>query len=114
MANESDQLPKESHDRILREEILTQRNFIDATPQDRPKAIILAGQPGAGKGTLGGRAEIELGNNVVTVDPDALRDYHPSVDGFRRETPYTWSGRTHADASQWADELREADRKSVV
>lgn len=108
MAIESDQLSKEAHDRILREEILTQRNFVDATPQERPKAIILAGQPGAGKGTLGGRAEIELGNNVVTVDPDALRDYHPSVDGFRRETPYTWSGRTHVDASQWADELRDA------
>jgi predicted ABC-type ATPase len=108
VANESDQLAKEAHDRILREEILTRRNFVDATPQERPKAIILAGQPGAGKGTLGGRAEMELGNNVVTVDPDALRDYHPRVDGFRRETPYTWSGRTHADASQWADELREA------
>ena len=93
MASESDQLSKEAHDRILREEILTRRNFVDATSQEHPKAIILAGQPGAGKGTLGGRAEIELSNNVVTVDPDSLRDYHPSVDGFRRETPYTWSGR---------------------
>lgn len=57
---------------------------------------------------MGTRAEIELDNNVVTVDPDGLRDYHPGVDSFRRETPYTWSGRTHADASQWADELLDA------
>ncbi len=108
MANESDQLSKEAHDRILREEILARRYFVDATPQEHPKAIILAGQPGAGKGGLGKRAEVELDNNVVTVDPDELRRHHPGVDAFRRETPYTWSGRTHADASQWADELLDA------
>lgn len=108
MANESDQLSKEAHDQILREEILARRYFVDATPQEHPKAIILAGQPGAGKGGLGKRAEVELDNNVVTVDPDELRRHHPDVDAFRRETPYTWSGRTHADASQWADELLDA------
>lgn len=53
-------------------------------------------------------AKAQLSYDVVTVDPDELRRYHPDVARFRTERPYTWPTLTHPDASQWAKELREA------
>ncbi|WP_208589909.1 zeta toxin family protein [Xanthomonas fragariae] len=75
---------------------------------ENPKAIILAGQPGAGKGRLAEVAELELNQDVVKIDPDELRKFHPQVEALRNAHPYTWSGYTHPDASQWADELLQA------
>ncbi len=105
---DKDVLSQEDHLRVFKEEILSEYRLSEKTSLETPKAIILAGQPGSGKGGLASTARAELHGDVVTVDPDALRDYHPGVDGFRHETPYTWSGRTHTDASQWADELLDA------
>ncbi len=102
------QLPVHEHDRIFQEKILLTEDLLSKTSLDNPKAIILAGQPGAGKGNLVRAAKGELAGDVVVVDPDALREYHPRIKDFQQENPYAWSGRTHADASQWADELREA------
>lgn len=71
-----------------------------------PRAIVLAGQPGAGKGGLVTAVEIELSDDVVKVDPDELRGAHPDARLLRQQHPYTWAGHTHEDASQWAKELR--------
>ncbi|MCC4622456.1 zeta toxin family protein [Xanthomonas cassavae CFBP 4642] len=117
MANESDVLPKGIHEQILREQILTAPDFINSTAEQQPKAIILGGQPGAGKGGLVAQAKAELDQNAVTIDPDELRRHHPRVADFRRENPYEWSGRTHKDASSWADELRvaaTAEKKNLI
>jgi outer membrane lipoprotein SlyB len=117
MPNESSALPKDVHDEILREEILSSRNFTAATPQEHPRVIILAGQPGAGKGTLTNGARTEFGNDVVVVDPDELRGSHPKVKSFRHDHPYTWADDTHPDASAWAKELRSAavdGRKNMI
>jgi predicted ABC-type ATPase len=78
------------------------------TAQRYPKAIVLAGQPGAGKGGLARAVEWEFSENIVKIDPDELRDYHPGFKQFRAEEPYTGSNKTHPDASAWAKELREA------
>ncbi|MBB4594857.1 zeta toxin family protein [Xanthomonas cannabis] len=117
MADESDVLPKGIHEQILREQILTAPDFINSTAQQQPKAVILGGQPGAGKGGLVAQAKAELDQNAVTIDPDELRRYHPRIADFRRENPYEWSGRTHKDASSWADELRmaaTAEKKNLI
>ena len=77
----------------------------------------MGGQPGAGKGGLARAAEKEPVGDVVKIDPDELRNYHPSVKEFQSTNPYTWSGRTHADASQRADELRNAavaGKKNII
>ncbi|MBO9859236.1 zeta toxin family protein [Xanthomonas sp. A1809] len=87
------------------------------TSFDHPNAIILAGQPGAGKGGLAKVAQLELSGDVVKIDPDELRDFHPQVKALRNAHPYTWSGYTHPDASQWADELLQATiegRKNLI
>src|SRR5690606_31979008 len=43
--------------------------------------------------------------------------YHPQVEVFRRQHPYTWSGDTLSEASRWANELRAdamSQRKHLV
>lgn len=117
MANEPDELPQEVRDRIFQEKILTDPNFTNATPQERPKAIILGGQPGSGKGSLAERARIELDGDAVTIDPDALREQDPRLAKFRSEYPYEWSSKTHSFASESADRLLEASsaqKKNLV
>lgn len=117
MALASDALTKRENSRIFREQILPEYDLDSRASQEKPRAVILGGQPGAGKGGLSWAASVELGDDVITVDPDELRDYHPNVEEFRRQNPITWSGRTHADAGAWAAELLEAtvsERKNLI
>ncbi|WP_369936390.1 zeta toxin family protein [Xanthomonas tesorieronis] len=110
-------LPSDEHERIFGEEIVFKSGLPEKSSFQHPKAIILAGQPGAGKGSLAEMAERELDWDVVKVDPDQLREFHPQVRDFRNAHPYTWSGLTHPDASQWADELLRATvdgRKNLI
>ncbi len=96
------------HQRILREVILPDSELELKTSFEHPRAIILAGQPGAGKGDLVRSAKNALEQDVVVVDPDELRSYHPDAKRFQTKHPYTWPTNTHPDASQWAGELRQA------
>lgn len=107
-APEEGRLNPETHARIFAEKLFPDSGILKASSQVQPKAIILAGQPGAGKGGLVNKAEAEFAFNVVTVDPDDLRMFHPEVKRFQTSYPLNWSGYTHPDASQWANELREA------
>ncbi len=114
---EENALSPDEHARILQEKILENPEYRRVTEQARPKAIILAGQPGAGKGNLERAAQSALDHNAVTLDPDGLRDKHPGIDHLRQQYPYTWADHTHPDASQWAKELRAdaiAQRKNLV
>ena len=118
MAREYPKIDPALHQKILTESILRDPDlFQQATSVDRPRVIITAGQPGAGKSKVVARAEADMGGNVVTIDPDQLREKHPQVEQLRNQHPYTWSGHTHGDASQWATELREAavaQRKNII
>ena len=110
-------LPAAQHHAILRDVVLADRQFTDANRHDRPRAVILAGQPGAGKGGLARKAKRELMNDVVSIDPDELRDLHPQVKSLRQTHPYTWSLHTQPDARKWAEELLEAtvaDKKNLI
>ncbi|WP_425523254.1 zeta toxin family protein [Stenotrophomonas maltophilia] len=99
-------LSPEEHAARLRDVILPESRLDQVTSQPMPRAIVLAGQPGAGKGGLVTAVEIELSDDVVKVDPDELRGAHPDARLLRQQHPYTWAGHTHEDASQWAKELR--------
>src|SRR5690606_9493127 len=107
MSGENTRLPKSRHDEILQQEILSEPKYARVSGgHQSPRAIILAGQPGAGKGGLVDAAKTEFNGDVATIDPDKLRRYHPQVEDLRRQHPYTWSGDTLREASQWAHELR--------
>ena len=117
MSAASDQLSSDEHARILRDKILPASDLESLQSHVRPTAIILAGQPGAGKGGLSEVAKGELLHDAAVIDPDALRRFHPDVVEFRRQNPVIWSGRTHIDASAWADEILDvasAARKNLI
>ncbi|QHG88006.1 zeta toxin family protein [Xanthomonas cucurbitae] len=96
------------HRRLFEQKILDDAALETKSSFEQPKAIILAGQPGSGKGSLARSAKIELNRDVVLIDPDELRNAHPQVSALRNAHPYTWSGYAQADASQWAEELLQA------
>ena len=103
----TDQLDSETHARIFEEKIASPR-LLHKASYEHPKAIILGGQPGSGKGGLARAANNELADTAVTIDPDNLRRFHPSIKEFRSADPYGWSGLTQRDAGQWAEELLHA------
>lgn len=82
MSVEQERLDAAKHNEILQKKILASPEYANPTSHHTPKAIILAGQPGAGKGGLAETARNELKHDVVTVDPDELRRYHPQVEEF--------------------------------
>lgn len=118
MATDISTLSAVQHRSILEQNILRDPRFLHATSgHHTPRAIILSGQPGAGKGGMTRAAEAELGHDAVVVDPDELRAKHPGFRSLAQLHPYTWADHTHPDASQWAKELRAeaiAQRKDLI
>ncbi|HAL22016.1 MAG TPA: toxin [Stenotrophomonas sp.] len=106
MASKDGALPAELHQHYFWEKIVPESGLSAQASQTSPKAIILAGQPGAGKGNLKDLSREELHWNVIAIDPDDLRQAHPDFVRQRQIHPYTWSEHTHNDAKKWAQELR--------
>lgn len=87
-------------------------NVVPATTE-RPQAIILAGQPGAGKTILRLQAKEELAHSggSVIIDPDDLRRFHQTNSvldyaAMARDDYRTAASRVQPDASDMADKLR--------
>ncbi|RMH89100.1 hypothetical protein EBB59_10930 [Lysobacter pythonis] len=76
MSTPTDRLDPELHARVFEEQIVPKSLLSQKGSHEHPKAIILGGQPGAGKGGLARSAELELRDDIVKIDPDALREYH--------------------------------------
>jgi hypothetical protein len=74
-------------------------------PVENPVAIILGGQPGAGKAALSSYASTELGGNSIKIDADELRKYHPHFLKLMRENDRDAADLTHRDAAGWAVKL---------
>ncbi|WP_239501471.1 zeta toxin family protein [Stenotrophomonas maltophilia] len=106
MTSDAGSLTSDVHEQILKDEILPKSGMDRRTSHEVPKAVILAGQPGSGKGALARQVRAELNNDVITVDPDELREDHRHFNVLREQHPYTWAGHTHSDASEWAKQLR--------
>lgn len=106
MSGPDGRLSKEEHRRIYREQVLPSAELDSFTPQERPVAVVLAGQPGAGKGSLKRAVEVEFGYDIFVVDPDEQRAVHPEAERWQKESPYGWSQKTNADAGGFASSLR--------
>ncbi|MEA9556414.1 zeta toxin family protein [Xanthomonas nasturtii] len=105
MNEEESRLSDAEHRKVFEQKILDDAALETKSSFEKPKAIILAGQPGSGKGGLARIADNELGRDAVSIDADELRKSHPQVEILRNAHPYTWSDYTHPDASRWAKEL---------
>lgn len=57
------------------------------TPVEKPKLIIVGGQPGAGKSDLQKYGELALASNVVILSTDVLRSYHPHNQEIKKKYP---------------------------
>lgn len=78
-----------------------------AESREKPKLVILAGQPGAGKSGLNASAQADMQSQggAVTVDIDDLRKVHPQYRELIAENPRTAASEVQNDASAWGDRL---------
>lgn len=87
--------------------------------QENPKAILLGGQPGAGKSALAAEAVRELRANggAVVIDADRMREENPRYKQLSREDPQNAADRTQKEAGEWATRLTLAaveNRRNLV
>lgn len=72
-----------------------------------PTAVILGGQPGAGKGELITVASSMLKENVVICNADDFRDYHPRADEIKRFHEDEYPEITVEYSQPWNNLLKE-------
>lgn len=98
------ELDSAEHDRIYQS---IARKVRATKPQERPRAIIIGGQPGSGKGALSEKAarELQKQGGFVHVDVDKLRSRHPDNNRLMQENDRQSASLTHNDASKWAKRL---------
>jgi predicted ABC-type ATPase len=98
-----DRLYPELHDALLKWISLT---YLNHSTHRYPKAVILAGQPGAGKSHVREEVAKSMDKDVVIIDPDELRNFHPRYKKHSNEDSKTSASKVQHDASLWASELR--------
>ncbi|MDN7465958.1 zeta toxin family protein [Burkholderia gladioli] len=78
--------------------------------QAAPTAILLGGQPGAGKTALARQAMAELGarGGAVLIDADRMRENLPQYSQLLRENPQHAADLTHVEAGRWSGRLTHA------
>ncbi|WP_186033960.1 zeta toxin family protein [Burkholderia gladioli] len=78
--------------------------------QPAATAILLGGQPGAGKSALARQAVAELGarGGAVLIDADRMRENLPQYSQLLRENPQHAADLTHVEAGRWSGRLTHA------
>lgn len=115
MADESYKLPKPLHDEIFR--TIQADYFADSTPVASPRIIVLGGQPAAGKTALLSASRDAIGDNVVTINSDELRYFHPKIGEIIAKGERLFSPLTDPDTREWTSRLLEsaaASRRNIV
>ena len=69
-----------------------------------PTAIVLGGQPGAGKSSLYKEADIRFSKNIAHIDIDKFREYHPDAAELNK-VPETYGQNTNEFAGAVVDRL---------
>jgi len=104
--DESFKLTKREHDR--RYERIEKQAFKNTRPVEKPRVIILGGQPGSGKSKVLINAKKDfLDDNVVVINGDDLREYHPKAEDIWRLDDKRFAERTDPDSRVWTKRLFE-------
>lgn len=89
----------------------TERHALDHTvAQEKPRAILLGGQPGSGKSEIALMAAQELNarGGAVVIDADQLREKNPAYKKLSITDPKNAADLTHKEAAEWARRLTTA------
>ena len=108
-------LPEATHERIFRNRIVP-RLLPQSAGAAEPVAIILGGQPGAGKTALLTQATetLRASGPTVVINGDELRPYHPAYSGLQRTDPLNAARYTDHDSGKWVEKLiAEAQERRV-
>jgi hypothetical protein len=103
-------LSPERNESIFRNDILP--DYLPETMRqaERPRMILLGGQPGAGKTAvlIASHAELDQTGSTIRIVGDDLRSYHPQFRAFQQQDPETASQFTQLDAGRWTEKLLAA------
>ena len=107
MSESREQLSKEQLQRLMSDTVIPESGINELASHEKPRAIVLAGQPGAGKGSLVRAAEREFADDVLVIDPDRLRDKLPDARKVQEADPFGWPKATNSDAFKLTSGLRD-------
>jgi hypothetical protein len=62
---------------LIKKTVVSQNNATPVPLDEKPLAVVLGGQPGAGKSNVYTHYEDVLPDSIVGIDCDAFREYHP-------------------------------------
>ena len=103
-------LPEEEHKRIGKEIITIYLH--DKYPVDKPRAIVNIAPPASGKTGLNGySAQDFIDNNVVIINSDELKPFHPQVDDIAKYYPQYYTKVTDQESNTWTSNLFETALK---
>lgn len=82
------------------------------TPQKNPIAIIVGGQTGAGKsGILGYSSKMFGDNNVIVINSDEIKPFHPKSEDIAKLYPQLYTKITDQESNTWTSRLFEELRR---
>lgn len=97
-------LTESEHEEVY--QAIEQDAFLDTTPSSAPQAIILGGQPGAGKSGLLERSYRSFeGLNAVKINGDDFRQWHLHRDAILEEDESAFAALTDPDVRPWTKRL---------
>ena len=90
-------------------DVIFSENLPRCTAQERPRAFITGGQPGAGKSLLAELAKSEMREEggYLVIDADRYRNKHPLYGYLQQTEPTQAANYVHKDAGMWATELKD-------
>lgn len=97
-------LTNEEHDEI--QQAILRIWFDDKFPVENPKAIIDIAPPASGKTGLNGFGKDQFfDNNVVIINSDEFKPFHPKVDEIARLYPQYFTKITDQESNTWTSTL---------
>lgn len=99
-------LSQEEHQRI--QEDIIEMMLYGKTPVESPKAIFCIAPPGSGKTGLNGFGVKQFpNNNIIVINNDELKPFHPKADEISRLYPEYYIKVTNEASKVWTDALMD-------
>lgn len=100
-------LPSSQHNQIYQK--IESIYFAGKSSVNNPQVIITGGQPGSGKSKLISLSRTQFPDgNVVVINGDALRSYHPMAQKMQQAGDKSFAEKTDADAREWTRQLLQS------